>query len=666
MWYKLFSKNNLLRGCLGTLTFLLAFILSFYAAGQDSGEIKKMLGEVKDASYFDSTLLFKRGGELLSLNSDYVVKAEVHLYYGNYFYYTQRIEKAKSYFELSLKEAVQGRSKHFEILAQIRLAYIDYESGQHFSAENKINELLAVCRMEKDYENVAEAINFLAIIKEGASNTKEAAELYYEGLLVSEEHNLEYYKAVFKNNLGLIKLYSGQVENAEKDFREGLYIAEKGRNLRMANHLKMNLCLTFVQQNKPDSAYKLFFEVIDYSKRNNLPVEMGSNYINLGSALLNAGFPDTALAYFDSAITSVRKYNLYSTMIRGYFGKVETYLKKNNVRLAEENILIADTLIKRIDNLVIKAALFNLKYQFELIKGNYKNALENYISYTMLSDSINKDFNTKTIEELQYNYRVQQKEAELEKERSKSALLEIRNQKEKFLKWVIAGASLLIIIIFSAFFYNRYLRKLKEKQAVFSKMLIENIEEERKRISMDLHDDIGQNLSIIKAKVIKSGIESSIIENDISNLIEQTRELSRNLYPTNIEKIGITRAVASIMENLQSVKGLECSYEFCDSVVKLPLKVQTNIYRIIQECINNTIKHSGASGLKITINDINGVFTMVYLDNGSGIRSKKNNEGIGLLSIQERAKIINGSIDIDEKSVTGFRLILKFKTTKEI
>jgi signal transduction histidine kinase len=194
-------------------------------------------------------------------------------------------------------------------------------------------------------------------------------------------------------------------------------------------------------------------------------------------------------------------------------------------------------------------------------------------------------------------------------------------------------------------------------------MLINNIEEERKRISMDLHDDIGQSLSIIKSKIINVAKTENTndIENDLARVINQTREISRNLYPSSLEKIGLVRAVASLMQELQNVKGLECSYDIDEAILEASKDIQTNIYRIIQECVNNTIKHAGATGLKVTINKAGNEYLMTYVDNGTGIKNKRNVPGIGLLSINERAKIINGHVEIDEKNDKGFRLMLKFK-----
>ena len=228
--------------------------------------------------------------------------------------------------------------------------------------------------------------------------------------------------------------------------------------------------------------------------------------------------------------------------------------------------------------------------------------------------------------------------------------------------------AIILLSLILGFSYIQYSRKIREKQVQFSRQLIQNIEEERHRISRDLHDDIGQSLSVIKAKIVTENQGkinlSTDLEKDLGKVIEQTREISRNLFPTNLEKIGLTRAIASLMEGIQEATKLECSYDITEKVATLPIDVKTHLFRIIQECTNNTIKHSGASGLKISIEERNGEFTLIYLDNGSGIKVKKENIGIGLFSMQERARIINGYLEIGDKTQKGFRLILKFKPIK--
>jgi signal transduction histidine kinase len=178
---------------------------------------------------------------------------------------------------------------------------------------------------------------------------------------------------------------------------------------------------------------------------------------------------------------------------------------------------------------------------------------------------------------------------------------------------------------------------------------------------MDLHDDIGQSLSMIKTKiaVVKQDPEHKALESELARVIEQTREISKNLYPSYLEKIGLVRSIARLMENIQSSAKIECSFDVTDKVEDLSLQTKTHIYRILQECTNNTIKHAKATALKISITEKNNEFAIVYQDNGIGMSSKQK-DGLGLLSIKERAKIINGSVNFEDKTNKSFKLTVKF------
>ncbi len=650
------------------IIFLFSLLIEQSAFSQYPKEITKLLLVVKDASYYDSVKLFNAGEETIlkakELSSIAAV-AEVHIYYGNYFFYTRNLKKAENYFNLALTEAQQANSKTVEMLAKIRLSFMKYENDDKDQAEIELSQLLEESKNNKDFKNVAELLNLIGIIKEESSDYKKAVSLYLEGMTISDLHNLPYYAAVFRNNLGLIKLSSGKIKEALEDFEKGLAISEKENNKRLTSHIQMNICLAYVSDNKPEKVLSLFSKVIDYSRKNNLILELSSNYINFGTAFLNTNKEDLALTYFDSAIVVLEKQNLLVPLTQAYFGKIEVLLKLKKTVEAESVLKKAELLAKKTKNLENLSSYYLFSYRIKQERKNYKGALEDYLEHTRLRDSLTNKMNIKMIEELQLKYNVQKKEIELEKEKSKSLLLEKSNQEEKYKKQFTIVFAIVLLVLILGFSYIRYNRKIREKQVQFSQQLIQNIEEERHRISRDLHDDIGQSLSVIKSKIVKENEgktnPSSYLENELGRVIEQTREISRNLFPTNLEKIGLTRAIASLMENIQNATKLECSYEITEKEKELSIDVKTHLYRIIQECTNNTIKHSGASGLKITIKEKEGEYRLKYLDNGSGLKTKKDHVGIGLLSMQERAKIINGYLEIDDKTQKGFKLILKFK-----
>lgn len=650
-----------------TFIFLLTFLMLTGIASLPAQNMKKQLLEVKEASYYDSLKLFTIGEETIKMakeRSDDCAIAEVHIYYGNYFVYIERLKQAKDLFEKSLEEAMACKNRHLEILARIRLAYLLNATGQMDAGRKIYDQLLKEATAEGDNENVCEILNLKGIDLEGQNKEKEAVQLYLQGISIAEENNLTYYPGVFLNNLGLIKNSTGQTEEALKDFFKGLEIASKYNHKRLASHIQMNICLSYIALKKPEKALLIFNSVIAYSRRYNLPLELASNYINLSSALLNTGKEESGLNYIDSAIQVFSKFGMKKQLTMGYLSKTNALLQLGKINGLENLQERTKALVDSTHDLEDLSSYYFMQYRINSVKKNYAQALDDYVKYNKLRDSLNENMNAKVIAELQQNQKVQQKEIELEKERSKALLLEKTAQDERFQKWVSISAGILAILLLASVLYFRYNRKIKEKQAQFSRQLIENIEDERNRISRDLHDDIGQSLSVIKSKVIKE--KESIpetgekLEQELSRVIEQTREISRNLFPTHLEKIGLARAVANLLESVQNATGMECSFEIDDSIENIPLSARTHLFRIIQECINNTIKHSGASGLKLTIQKKEDEFQLLYMDNGHGIK-KKDLLGIGMQSMKERAKIIGSQLEIDEKSEKGFRLMLKFK-----
>jgi signal transduction histidine kinase len=358
----------------------------------------------------------------------------------------------------------------------------------------------------------------------------------------------------------------------------------------------------------------------------------------------------------------LKKYDFKSELVRAYLGRSNVELEFSNYAEAEKALMHADTIIRKSKN---SESLPDYYYMYYLIynkKKEYKKALDYHLLYTKANEDVQLKLNTKALEELQLKYNVQQKEIDLEKEKTKSVLLEKSHQKEVYLRWILLSVGFIAIILVAVLFYMRYYRAIRNQQAQFSRQLITNTEEERSRIAKDLHDDIGQSLSILKSKFTnKNQFENSdIISKEIERVIDQTRQISRNLFPSYLEKIGLKRAIAGLAEGVQNNNNIECSFEVADAAEKIPSEIATHVFRIIQECLNNTIKHSKASALKISLTFDENTFMLQYMDNGNWKKTSLKDPGVGLLSIKERAKIIKGILQIDENEIKGFKLTLKF------
>lgn len=644
---------------------LIVFFLSTFLSAQNNTDHKNQLQNVKEASYYDSVSVFSEGNKALKLaNAGNLAetKAEVFIYYGNHFYYTRNLDRAKFYFEMALVEAEEANSSHFIILAKIRLAYIQIESEDFKNIEKELFLLAHEAEEQNDFENVAEILNMRGIYHEREGDPKTTANLYLEGLNLAKKHNLEYYQATFHNNLGLLKFNIASPESALPDFSEVIRIAKKINNKRLLSHAQLNVCLVLISQKNYKDAHDLFAEVIRYASQNKHPLELASAYANLGGAYVQNKDFNKGLLYIDSAIYVLKKFDFKSELVRAYLGRSNVELEFNNYAEAEKALMHADTIIRKSK---ISESIPDYYYMYYLMykkKKEYKKALDFQLLYTKAKEETQLKLNTKALEELQLKYNVQQKEIDLEKEKTKSVLLEKSHQEEIYLRWILLSVALVAIILIVVIFYLRYYKAIREQQAQFSRQLITNTEEERSRIAKDLHDDIGQSLSILKSKFTnKNQFENSeIISKEIERVIDQTRQISRNLFPSYLEKIGLKRAIAGLAEGVQNNNKIECSFEVAEAAEKIPSEFATHVYRIIQECLTNTIKHSEASALKISLTFDGNTFMLQFMDNGNWEKTYLKDPGVGLLSIKERAKIIKGNLQIDENEIKGFKLTLKF------
>jgi signal transduction histidine kinase len=215
---------------------------------------------------------------------------------------------------------------------------------------------------------------------------------------------------------------------------------------------------------------------------------------------------------------------------------------------------------------------------------------------------------------------------------------------------------------------------LRKDDNTRSTALIEGQEEERKRLARELHDDIGQMLTGLKldSEKLKSlpfvneKQRKSFEEHQqlIDDTIEATRTVSFNLMPSVLIDFGLSSAIRLLLE--RTAKGAEFKTSFNDLTenIKIPNKVENNLYRITQETLNNIIKHAKAKKVSITLYNEKGKFiSLVVIDDGKGFDIKKNKKnsvgGNGLSNLQTRVRLLNGTIKIESELGKGTSITVK-------
>lgn len=199
---------------------------------------------------------------------------------------------------------------------------------------------------------------------------------------------------------------------------------------------------------------------------------------------------------------------------------------------------------------------------------------------------------------------------------------------------------------------------------LFSQQLIGSQESERKRVAAELHDSLGQSLGMVKNKVlmIKRDAEKpelrekqlKDLEVMVTDAIQEVRNISYNLRPLHLELLGITQSLHSLLEDVVETGLIELETKIQNFDNLLTKTNEMNVFRIVQECFNNILKHAKATAARIQITTEAAVIAIRIEDNGVGIEAAAAEKGgFGMIGIRERLNILNGQIEILDNKPTG-------------
>jgi signal transduction histidine kinase/ligand-binding sensor domain-containing protein len=236
--------------------------------------------------------------------------------------------------------------------------------------------------------------------------------------------------------------------------------------------------------------------------------------------------------------------------------------------------------------------------------------------------------------------------------------------------WAYTLYALLIgSIIYSL--YRNHINNLKKKQSDQIATMVATQEEERKRISRDLHDDVGTKLSALKLflsslrekaletnnEEINSLAQSS--EDFISEAMRDVRQLLHNLSPGVLEEFGYTTAVEGLVNKINETKQLQFSLVVFGMKQRLQKDYELALYRITQELINNVLKHSEAKHVSLQIGERDEKIILMIEDDGKGFDLSSHNNGYGLYNLEARTKLLHGVITIDSQFGKGTSVLIE-------
>jgi signal transduction histidine kinase/ligand-binding sensor domain-containing protein len=247
--------------------------------------------------------------------------------------------------------------------------------------------------------------------------------------------------------------------------------------------------------------------------------------------------------------------------------------------------------------------------------------------------------------------------------------------------WFRALGALIVFGIGFTFYHNRVNRLRREKtiQAEFSRKMNEYQETERKRIAGELHDSLGQELLVVRNKLTQCttageqdaalGHQLAGIAETVQQAIDDVRAISSDLHPHMLDRLGLTKTIESMARKCAEAASMEIR-ALVDDIDKLFSPVEEiNVFRIIQEGINNVIKHSRASECELTVRRLHDRCEIVIQDDGCGFEPSKipagrsDGGGFGLTNMGERVRLLQGAMNIDSSPGSGTRITFQIPLT---
>jgi PAS domain S-box-containing protein len=217
------------------------------------------------------------------------------------------------------------------------------------------------------------------------------------------------------------------------------------------------------------------------------------------------------------------------------------------------------------------------------------------------------------------------------------------------------------------------LRDSEQRLRFLTSQLLSAQERERKRISMELHDELGQSLAVLKLQI--RAINRSLREDQqalqadclellhyLDGVIDDVRRLSRDLSPAILEDLGLQSALKYLINEFSKYYAISQSIEVEELDQVFPADAQIVIYRIFQECLTNISKHAGATEVSVAVTEHDGLISLEIEDNGAGFDStlalarRTSGRGLGLAALNERARMLGGVLDIRSQAGVGTRV----------
>ncbi len=557
------------------------------------------------------------------VTEDYGLLAQLYRNGGDSYYFSGKIAESESLYEKAETYALKDNDSIAYALARAYKSAIFSTTGDYVSASKILTETAQIFQREKDTVNLLFSRNELATLYTKIGFLEESKKERDEIIAIGNHIHKDPSKVSISHQSLVSNLYNAALEQdiAGNQEQRIAYLMEAYNHVTEPNY-------------KQGIDPVIFYGLLSaYSETDSL------NKAKYFFAKIQNRY---------AQITPIPFENHYRTALANYYIATKDFNKalKESKWVLNDHKSTSDT--------------WGIYYMDERLSriykalGNTDASYKHYIDFVTLRDSINSVKKGQALSYYQTLYETEKRDFKISEQVSEIGLLDQENKLKN--QWLLFGGFGLLFS-FAVLYLLRsrsFTRKEKQNQELFSQELIKNQEDQRTQVARDLHDSVGQKLMLLTKKV--KSFENEAIDDLAKNTLEELRGISRGLYPATFERLGITASIQSMINEVDENTNLFFMVEIDNIDESLSNQNALHLYRIIQEVLNNIVKHADAKSVSISIVKKNNFIETEIKDNGIGFEfSEKldSNSSLGMKTLFERAKIIKSKLLVNSKKDKG-------------
>lgn len=567
---------------------------------------------------------------------------------------------------------------------------------------------------------IAESMNIVGIVYDVTAKYDSALSKYDEIIELSDVCGLEVMKAQIYNNIGLIYWNTGELDKAIDYYTRSLQIFEKHKKQRGISSSLSNIGLLYTEKKEYEQAEQYQLRALEIRQETKDWYGVSVSYVNLANICMGRDQLDSAKDYLHASVRIKDSLNDLRGLAINYnnLGIISHNQDKNDSavyylrkgiairkQLGEKNLEASDhfslgffyldremfeAAYAQLDTAMMLATesrskslvgkIYKRYARIDTLVGNYESAAHNLTKYYEIEQELSGIEKEKAFDEIQTRYETEKKERALAESAVILAQEELKVRQRTIWLVVLLGA-LGLLGVSGIYIYRQ--QKLKQQQMVEEARLHDElakaelkakIQEERVRISRDLHDHIGSQLTIISSAVDNIAFSESdegkkealyeIADNGRNTMIQ----LRETIWAMNQTVIDLDTLVAKTREFVSRLKLKNQKVEVVlqsDEDADLSPAVAINLYRVVQESVNNAVKYAEFSLLQIDFEKQNGSLSIKVEDDGRGfLVNDLSEKGYGLINMRQRVTGFDGTLELDSIPGKGTRVKVKVPFNK--